>query len=187
MWERLQRHSWKNIKRWERIINKRIVDHLLVARQCQYFLQASDTPFASSEWRDELANKEIQQQILNGTYSPKYDLPNQASEFLRTWNMMTKLEMKLTQQSCLRTFNLSFARRMNKCLVVHRVAPILIINRYSNSTLTFLKRSLICLLKQFSINVVLQQWKTTVTTLIEKDTGKPAIYRMRAIHIIELM
>ena len=34
-------------------------------------------------------------------------------------------------------------------------------------------------------NIVLQRWKSTVTTLIEKDDGKPCIHRMRAIHIIE--
>ena len=34
-------------------------------------------------------------------------------------------------------------------------------------------------------NIILNRWRSTVTTLIEKDTGTPFIHRMRAIHIIE--
>lgn len=34
-------------------------------------------------------------------------------------------------------------------------------------------------------NIIQDRWRTTVTTLIEKDTGFPYIHRMHAIHIIE--
>ena len=33
--------------------------------------------------------------------------------------------------------------------------------------------------------IILDRWKKTVTTLMEKDAGRPKIHRMRAIHIIE--
>lgn len=33
--------------------------------------------------------------------------------------------------------------------------------------------------------IILQRWRKTVTTLIEKEAGNPKVHRMRAIHIIE--
>ena len=36
-----------------------------------------------------------------------------------------------------------------------------------------------------SHNIILDRWKQTITTLIEKEPGSPFIHRMRAIHIIE--
>ena len=34
--------------------------------------------------------------------------------------------------------------------------------------------------------IILTRWEKTITTLTEKDVGRPRIHRMRALHIIEV-
>ena len=51
MWNRITPKNGQDVQRWERITNKKIVDKLLLGWQCQHFLQANETPFATDEWR----------------------------------------------------------------------------------------------------------------------------------------
>ena len=97
MWEKLQHKNGKDIKRWERIKNKRIVDKLLLAWQCKHFLQATETLFATTSWREELSSEEVHQQIINGTNVPKYELPDEASEFLKYLKRNTKIQQEINK------------------------------------------------------------------------------------------
>ena len=54
MWDRIYPTNGNDILRWERVTDKKTVDELLLGWQRQHFLQTNETPFATSEWRDQL-------------------------------------------------------------------------------------------------------------------------------------
>lgn len=45
-------------------------------------MQANETPFASTYWHKELQKKEVQEEILQGTYEIPAELPLEAKEIL---------------------------------------------------------------------------------------------------------
>lgn len=185
MWTKITKNNGKDISRWERITNKRIVNKLLLEWQCKHFLQATETPFASPQWRKELMQKQVQKQIITGTYQSKYPLPKVADEFLRYLRRDNKISKEIDTTLLLTDFEkfITKADEKTSCSPSGRT--------YAHyKTLLHLAPSVIrnifdVMMLAIKNNIVLKRWCTTITTLIEKDAGQPKIHRMRAIHIVE--
>lgn len=43
-------------------------------------MQATETPFTSQAWKEQLDNAEFQKKVMNGTYVPPDDLPEEARD-----------------------------------------------------------------------------------------------------------
>ena len=68
MWKRIKAYNGKDIKNWIRIIDRSIMEKLLLEWQQFHFRQANETPFASKEWEGRLGNSKVQEEILKGEF-----------------------------------------------------------------------------------------------------------------------
>ena len=185
MWEKNSKHNDNDIKRWERITNKTLVNKLLLNWQCLRFLQATETPFACAKWRSELMDPVVQKQIIDGTYQTKYPLPPVAAEFLRYLKRDNKIKKEIDTDLLLTDFQDFIAKADEKtsCSPSGRTySHYKTLLQLAPSLLTDIFNLILIAIKN---NIVLKRWKTTITTLIEKEQGQPKIHRTRAIHIVE--
>ena len=184
MWRRIDPCGGRDIQRWERIVDKDTIEPMLLEWQRMHFLQANNTPFANSEWKQRLDDEEFQDDVLDGTYTPPPSLHPLAREVLEH----IKRPINLQEIEFKTTFD-EFVEFIKGAKEKTSTSPSGRNYSHYKSLLQGNHRFLQVIhgIIEMSIqrNIVLQRWKTTVTTLIEKDEHKPCIHRMRAIHIIE--
>ena len=83
IWQRIEYDNGEDIVNWERITDQHEVETMLLQWQQRHFMQANETPFASSYWHRELQKEHVQQSILEGTYDIPPELPLEAREILQ--------------------------------------------------------------------------------------------------------
>ena len=129
--------------------------------------------------------KSVQKQIINGSCQSKYPLPPVAAEFLRYLKRDSKIKKEINTSLLLTEFEEFIIKSDEKTSYIPSGRT------YSHyKTLLQLAPNIIeaifrIMMMAINNNIVLKRWSTTVTTLIEKETGQPKIHRMRAIHIVE--
>ena len=148
------------------------------------YLQANETPLSTEEWKTKFDNKEFQQQVMGGTYIPPHDLPQEAQDLfthMQRDSSVSDLPFTSTVEDFKKLIKLSnentsvspSGRSYSHYKALLRGPPV-----YINTIHAIIET---CAKHQ----IILDRWKRTITTLIEKEPGSPFIHRMRAIHIIE--
>ena len=184
IWKRTQVCNGKDIHKWKRIDDITIVTHLVTQVLVKHFGQSTGTPFANLYWKKKLSDPLFQQSLLDGTFTIDPTLPEEANELLLsfskkpnvqeipllpTWKEFTHFIANSTEK----TSSSPSGRHYGHYKSLLHSAPTILKGIYK----------LLCLSLQHG--VVLERWKTTVTTLICKDDNIPYIHRLRPLHIIE--
>lgn len=80
--DRMEVKNGKDIGRWERVTQKTKVKEMLIEWQCRHFTQSCNTPFVAEEWSESIMSEDIQNKILDGTFSPPESLHPLAKTYL---------------------------------------------------------------------------------------------------------
>lgn len=83
MWNRITPTNGKDVDQWERVNDRETVEKMLLRWQQLHFLQANETPLAKTEWKEKLEDAEFQASVMNGTFEPPEDLPQEAKELFQ--------------------------------------------------------------------------------------------------------
>ena len=187
IWKRILPWNGKDVNIWERITNEDDVQKMTLAWQRKHFTQASETPLATVEWSDLLRDEKTQQNILDGDFDIPEELQEEVKEVFQQLRKNNSISEEIKFQSSLKEFE-RFVRYANESTSTspsgrsYSHYKSLLHNEESKNVLEII-HGILELAREHE--VVLDRWKTTVTTLIEKDPGDPKIHRMRAIQIIE--
>ena len=99
MWRRIDPCGGRDIQRWERIVDKDTIEPMLLEWQRMHFLQANNTPFANSEWKQRLDDEDFQDDVLDGTYTPPpslHPLAREVLEHIKRPSDLQEIEFKTT-------------------------------------------------------------------------------------------
>ena len=184
IWTRTQRHNGKDINNWKRIDDINLVTKLVSGILIKHFGQSSGTPFANSLWKSKLSDPEFQQSLLDGTYIYDESLPSEANTLLQSFKLKPNVKeipllptwnefRTFVQNAKEKTSSSPSGRHYGHYKSLLQSAPSILRGIYD----------LMCL--ALSYGIVLDRWKTTITTLICKDDNKPYIHRLRPLHIVE--
>ena len=185
MWQKILPFNGKDILDWERITNKQDVQQLLLKWQRKHFTQACECPLGSTEWNDRLRNPQTQESILNGTFKVT-ELPVEVQEIFDEMKRHDDVNEEIEYTSDLGDF-IAFIKGSSEKTSTspsgrgYNHYKVLVMEEAFDELKIL--HGIIELARKYG--VILDRWKKTVTTLMEKDAGRPKIHRMRAIHIIE--
>ena len=186
MWDRILPKNGQDILHWERITDKVVVEDMLLAWQRKHFTQANETPLASVSWNDQLRQRSVQEDILNGQFSVDETMHSTIQDIFLQMRRPTCIENEITFESTYEDF-VSFVKGASEKI---STSPS---GRGYNHYKTMLMENGEHILRIIHAivelarkhGIILQRWKKTYTTLMEKKHGDPKIHRMRALHIIE--
>ena len=186
IWNRILPKNGNDIVNWERVTEKNLVQSMLLQWQRKHFTQANETPLASTQWNDILCDKKNQDNILSGQFIIPDDTPEEIKEIFESMKRHEKVKQEIAYASTMTEF-LSFIRGASEKT---STSPS---GRGYNHYKSLVKGGGMKQIKMIhsilelarTHGIILRRWKKTVTTLMEKDVGRPRIHRMRALHIIE--
>ena len=185
MWKRIQKQNGADIKDWIRVTDRHVMEDLLIGWQRLHFMQANETPLASQQWDRQLSLESEQDKILEGKFVLDQKYPKECQMLFDEMRRNEKVANTVDFQTEFEDFH-DFIKRIKemtgtspsgrsyshyKVLLVHEKKKLQLLHRLFSLALEY--------------GVILHRWKKTVTSLIEKDEGRPRIHRMRSIHIIE--
>ena len=183
IWERVQKKDGKDIKVWTSVTDRSTVEQLLLQWQRVHFEQAKETPFSSQQWRHHLEEDSTQANILNGQYTKIYDIPDESLCLLQC--MQRKTVKQIDSEMHFHEF-LEYYRKVKETT---SSSPS---GRHYGHYKALLEGDLSILEVIFDImsfcltkGIILERWKNSVTSLIEKIEGKPYIHKFRTIHVVE--
>ena len=185
MWQKIIPYNGKDIIDWERITNKDDVQKLLLNWQRKHFTQACECPLGSTEWNDRLREPQTQESILNGTFRVE-NLPVEVQEIFDQMKRHENVQEEISYTSEIDDF-ISFIKGASEKTSTspsgrgYNHYKVLVMEEAWDELHVI--HGILELARKHGI--ILNRWKKTVTTLMEKDAGRPKIHRMRAIHIIE--
>ena len=185
IWDRIQIKGGEDINQWIKITHKTMLEDMLIQWQILHYTQANNTPFSDEFWTDELAKDEDSDRIISGEFEPPENLPWEAREILLQMKRSPKTVKEIDMTTTFEEF-CSFYRLAKESTSSspsgrhygHYKALLQSEKRYMNAIHTIL-----CIGVEHDI--ILERWKPTISTLIEKVQGKPYIHKYRTIHIIE--
>ena len=185
IWKRIQLLGGEDIEKWVRVTDKNILENMLIQWQVLHYTQANNTPFSDKFWTDELGKPEVSDRIIKGEYDPPASLPWEAKEILlhmkRSPLITEEIDLSTTFEDFQKFFRLakeSTSSSPSGRHYGHFKALLQTDKKYLQSIHTILSIST-------EHNAILDRWKPTISTLIEKIEGKPYIHKYRTIHIIE--
>ena len=185
MWHRIQQQNGHDISEWIRVTDRNIMEDLLLEWQRLHFMQANETPLATQEWDTLLDNEKEQEKILQGKFELDHKYPKECQMLFEEMKVNKKVANTVDFKTDYGDFR-DFIKRIKeltgaspsgrsyshyKVLLVHAPKKLQLLHKIFTLSLDF--------------GIILHRWQKTVTSLIEKDTGRPRIHRMRTIHIIE--
>ena len=185
MWNKIQIKGGADINNWIRITDKAVIEEILIQWQVLHFTQANDTPFTSEFWVEELQKDHVSESIINGTYKPPEDLPWEAQEVLCHMKRSQKIKEEVQAYSTFEEFRTFYK------LATEATSSSPSGRHYGHfkALLESEKRFLQAIYDILNVcvvhSVILDRWKPTITSLIEKVPGVPYIHKYRTIHIIE--
>ena len=185
IWNRIQILGGEDIKKWIRVTDKQVLEHMLIQWQVLHYTQANNTPFSDKFWTDELAKPEVSDRIIRGEYEPPASLPWEAREILLHMKRSHLIKEEIGLSTTFKAFQ-TFYRLAKESTSSspsgrhygHFKALLQADQTYLRSIHTILSVSA-------EHQLILDRWKPTISTLIEKIEGKPYIHKYRTIHIIE--
>ena len=80
IWKIITPANGKNIPQWDQVTDKESIEKLLLRWQQLHFLQANEMPLTSPEWKKHLDDPDFQNDVINGTYVPPDDLPQEVKD-----------------------------------------------------------------------------------------------------------
>ena len=183
IWKRVNKDDGKDITNWKEITNKHMVEKLLLQWQQRHFQQALETPLASPEWSELLNKKDIQRQILNGTFETPEPIPYECTLLLHFMQQTvpTQIDHRLSFEEF--TSYIRNADEKTSCSPSGRHYGHYKALLLSQPKILFMIYDMFTTALEYDI--ILPRWAKTVTTLIEKKEGIPWIHKFRTIHIVE--
>ena len=174
----------RDIANWEMIDQKDKVEELTLDCMKKHFAQAQGTPLTTPDWIEKLSNEKVQQQIIDGT-DDSSNAPKHIQMYLRNLERPNTVKKDLPFKY---TF-LEFRRFIEKSTETTSASPsgrhyghYKVLCKYLPDVLKDIYR-----IMSFSIEygIILDRYKNTVTTLIQKKE-LPYIHRLRPLHLIEV-
>ena len=101
MWKRIHPNSGRDVKHWERITNKDIIEPMLLEWQQLHFLQANGTPFTTPDWKEKLDSEEFHQEVLDDEYVP----PDSMHPLVKDVLVHIKQPECIDEFECVTTYN----------------------------------------------------------------------------------
>ena len=185
IWERIEMHNGEDIENWDRVTDQRMVENMLLRWQQKHFAQATETPFSDAKWKEQFQDKQIQEALLDGSYPIPTDLPIEAQELLREIRKPSHAIGEIRSYTTFEDFKEYISRIDEK----KSSSPS---GRHYGHYKTILQNNpsylkVIHGIAEIALqhNVIIERWKKTVTSLIEKKPGTPFIHKFRVLHIIE--
>ena len=183
IWKRVQKSDGKDIKIWVSVTDRAQVERLLLQWQRAHFEQAQETPFSSKQWRHHLEDDITQAHILDGQYTKIYDIPDESMCLLQC--MKRRTDQQIDSEMHFHEF-LDYYRKVKEST---SSSPS---GRHYGHYKALLEGDISILEVIFDImsfclsqGLILDRWKNSVTSLIEKIEGKPYIHKFRTIHVVE--
>ena len=185
MWDRLQIANGNDVKNWDRITDRKTMEKLLLHWQQKHFQQANETPLANTNWARKLTDHKIQHAIQRGDFDTPKSLPKEVHELLKSMKRPSCITNDIRPYTTIgefrkfihitkeRTSSSPSGRHYGHYKALLEAKP----------TFLHVIHGIIELVVRH--NVILDRWKTTNTTLLEKNPGTPFVHRLRAIHIVE--
>ena len=185
MWDLIYPDNGKKIQQWETVSDKQQMENIMVNWQRKHFQQVNETPLAHISWKDKFDSPHFQRAVLDGSYTPPLDLPPETREVL----LHLKKRKEIKNEIPFRTTYSEFCSFIHNAKEVTASSPSGRSYSHYKALLQgppYLLRTIHSLLELcLQHGIILKRWRKTVTTLIEKDEGRPKVHRMKAIHIIE--
>ena len=185
MWEKIQKNYGHDIKNWDRITERQQMEQLILQWQRKHFEQANKTPLAQKSWNDIFDDDTIQQAIQDGTFDIPKTLPIECQQLIKQMRRPSCIKTDIPSVTSLQDFR-QFIKKTKE------TTPSPPSGRHYGHYATLLKADPIFLRIIHGIleialsnNIILNRWKVTHTTLLEKIPGNPWIHSLRAIHIVE--
>ena len=185
IWKRLQRHNGKDIKKWEEIEEKELVENLTMKCMEAHFAQAHGSRLTTDVWKERLVSEEFIRNLKEGDLEELHDESEAVQEYFQA--IAEKAERKEMEK-----FHYSLEQwRMHIANVKERTATSPSGRHYGHFKVLMEKEPKIfedmyeIMNISYKHGIMLQRWKKTVTVLIPKDKGIPKIHRLRPLHIVE--
>ena len=142
---------------------------MLVQWQRSHFTQANDTPFASEFWRNKLQNEEIQEVILNGNFPMMQELPLEANEVIQEMKRNDEVHIipDHTTIEDFRSFIKGIKETKSSSPSGRHYGPYKVLFNQDERYLKIIHGVLQLALTH---SIILNRWKKTITTLLEKKT-----------------
>lgn len=127
----------------------------------------------------------VSTKIINGTYTPPDDLPWEAQEILLYMRRSPKIDKEICNDTSFDDF------KKNYRLATESTSSSPSGHHYGHfkallqTDRKYLESIHIILCIAVEHDIIMERWKPTISTLIEKVNGKPYIHKYRTIHIIE--
>ena len=185
IWDRIQPRGGEDIASWIRVTDKNQMEDMLIQWQILHYTQANNTPFSNEFWTNELEKDKVSDRIIEGNFDPPADLPWEAKEILAHMKRSPQIEKEIDHHTTFEDFK-KFYRLATESTSSspsgrhygHFKALLHMDTRFLEAI-----HSVLCISVEHDI--ILNRWKPTISTLIEKINGKPYIHKYRTIHIIE--
>jgi len=186
IWNKLLKYNGADVKSWERIDDRKLVEELIVKWQQLYFGQSKNTPLAAKEWEERFKDDEFRNQILDGETIEEYKNQQiETVEFLRA--MKRKVEVK--KIPFIYTYY-QFKNMIRKTKEKKTASPS---GRHWGHYKALLEMEDDSMLKtiykimnmSMQTGIILERYTKVAITLLEKDLGRPRIHRLRPICIVE--
>ena len=183
IWNRIQVADGGDVKRWTKIEDKDMIINLMLGWQQQHFQQASETPLASQAWEDIFTNRHMANAILNSEFECPEAIPEECKLLLQY--------MHRRVPECV-SHHISFDEYLDFYRKADEITSSSPSGRHYGHYKALLEGNLQILRLMYEImtvclehRVVLERWKRSVTSLIEKKPGQPFIHKFRTIHVVE--
>ena len=183
IWDRIQVADGADIVNWTKIEDRATIVKLMLDWQQKHFQQAAETPLTTDEWEELLENRDVEEDILNETFEPKEGLPDECKLLLQY--------MRRRIPDCV-TYDISFNEYKDFYRKADESTSSSPSGRHyghykallngNDDVLRLMHDILIFCLKH---GIILERWRRSVTSLIEKKHGKPFIHKFRTIHVVE--
>jgi len=186
IWNKLLKYNGADVKSWERVDDRKLVEELIVKWQQLYFGQSKNTPLAAKEWEERFKEDEFRNQILDGEIIEEYKNQQiETVEFLRA--MKRKVEVK--KIPFIYTYY-QFKNMIRKTKEKKIASPS---GRHWGHYKALLGMEDDSMLKtiykimnmSMQTGIILERYTKVAITLLEKDLGRPRIHRLRPICIVE--
>jgi len=185
IWKRLQKHNGKDIKQWEEIEEKELVENLTMKCMEAHFAQAHGSRLTTDVWKERLVSEEFISNLKQGDLEKLHDESEAVQEYFQA--IAGKAERKEMEK-----FHYSLEQwRMHIANVKERTATSPSGRHYGHFKVLMEKEPKIfedmyeIMNISYKHGIMLKRWKKTVTVLIPKDKGIPQIHRLRPLHIVE--
>ena len=185
IWQKVNQGNWKDIKSWERIDERDIMESMLTECMRRHFNQAHGTPLTTKKWKKRLQDKNFVENLREGNLSILEGEMESIQKYFTTMSEDGKQEVVEPIQY---TFD-QWSQYIKSVKEKTTTSPD---GRHFGHYKTLMQYAPAIFEQIFTImniairnNIVLDRWKRTVTILIEKHEGKPYIHRTRPLHIVE--